>query len=105
MREPPSIFRHPTTFLPSWHGCQYSAAIGGGIHTSTGLPAQEALGDDFPMWIVYVSQNLTFGGGLLGITYGIMSTSWDPSREGTVSQCAPQGEGQSLFSLPALWYP
>ena len=69
---------------------------GGGGHISTGLPAQEALGDDFPMWIVYVSQNLTFGGGLLGITYGIMSTSWDPSREGTVSQCAPQGEGQSI---------
>jgi hypothetical protein len=37
------------------------------------------------MWIVYVSQNLLFGGGLLGITYGIMSTSWDPSREGSVS--------------------
>ena len=45
-------------------------------------------GDDFPMWIVYVSQNLTFGGGLLGITYGIMSTSWDPSREGTVRRVA-----------------
>ncbi|GAX82707.1 hypothetical protein CEUSTIGMA_g10133.t1 [Chlamydomonas eustigma] len=45
---------------------------------------KEAMGDDFPMWIVYVSQNLTFGGGLLGITYGIISTSWDPSREGSV---------------------
>ena len=72
---------------------------GGGGHISTGLPAQEALGDDFPMWIVYVSQNLTFGGGLLGITYGIMSTSWDPSREGTVSQCVPQGEGRSIPAL------
>lgn len=41
---------------------------------------------EFPMWIVYGSQNLMFGGGLLGITYGIMSTSWDPTREGSVSQ-------------------
>lgn len=43
-----------------------------------------AKGADFPMWMVYVSQNLTFGGGLLGITYGIMSTSWDPTREGSL---------------------
>lgn len=46
---------------------------------------QKTLDEDFPMWIVYVSQNLTFGGGLLGISYGILSTSWDPSREGSVS--------------------
>jgi hypothetical protein len=54
---------------------------------------QEAMGNDFPMWIVYVSQNLTFGGGLLGITYGIVSTSWDPDREGSVS-----GMFQQFFS-------
>ncbi len=28
-------------------------------------------------------QVLTFGGGLLGITYGAMSSSWDPAREGS----------------------
>lgn len=69
----------------------------GGPHVPNGLhPVQEALGDDFPMWIVYVSQNLTFGGGLLGITYGIMSTSWDPSREGTV--CGESGRGRAIPS-------
>ncbi|PNH07750.1 Protein PAM68, chloroplastic [Tetrabaena socialis] len=25
----------------------------------------------------------TFGGGLLGITYGALSSSWDPNREGS----------------------
>eukprot|EP00798_Chlamydomonas_sp_ICE-L_P032168 gene32168-16703_t len=43
----------------------------------------KATDEDFPLWIVYVSQAITFGGGLLGITYGIMSTSWDPTRQGT----------------------
>lgn len=30
------------------------------------------------MWLVYATQTLTFGGGLLGITYGALSASWDP---------------------------
>ncbi|EFJ45609.1 hypothetical protein VOLCADRAFT_105894 [Volvox carteri f. nagariensis] len=38
---------------------------------------------DYPLWIVYIAQVLTFGGGLLGITYGALSASWDPSREGS----------------------
>eukprot|EP00879_Flechtneria_rotunda_P027368 GHRR01029316.1.p2 GENE.GHRR01029316.1~~GHRR01029316.1.p2 ORF type:complete len:102 (-),score=12.07 GHRR01029316.1:364-669(-) len=38
---------------------------------------------EYPLWIVYVTQAIMFGGGLLGITYGILSTSWDPKREGT----------------------
>ncbi|GLC52389.1 hypothetical protein PLESTB_000623700 [Pleodorina starrii] len=38
---------------------------------------------EYPLWIVYVAQVLTFGGGLLGITYGALSSSWDPSREGS----------------------
>ena len=40
-------------------------------------------GDEFPTWIAYLSQVFTFGGGLLGISYGILSTSWDPTREGS----------------------
>ncbi|KAG2496725.1 hypothetical protein HYH03_005138 [Edaphochlamys debaryana] len=36
-----------------------------------------------PLWLVYISQVLTFGGGLMGITYGAMSASWDPTREGS----------------------
>ncbi|PSC76318.1 hypothetical protein C2E20_0864 [Micractinium conductrix] len=39
---------------------------------------------DLPNWVAYVSSSLTFGGGLLGISYGIMSASWDPRREGSL---------------------
>lgn len=42
-----------------------------------------ARGDDFPVWVVYIAQLFTFGGGLAGITYGILSSSWDPMREGS----------------------
>lgn len=38
---------------------------------------------EYPIWVVYVTQALMFGGGLLGISYGILSTSWDPRREGS----------------------
>ncbi|KAI3434879.1 hypothetical protein D9Q98_002933 [Chlorella vulgaris] len=41
-------------------------------------------GVDLPQWLAYASSSLTFGGGLLGISYGIMSASWDPRREGSL---------------------
>lgn len=31
-----------------------------------------------------IAQNIIWGGGLLGITYGIVSTSWDPTRDGSL---------------------
>ena len=31
----------------------------------------------------FVASTATFGGALLGITYGVLSASWEPSREGT----------------------
>lgn len=34
---------------------------------------------DVPTWAVYITQILTFGGGLFGITYAILSTS--PGRQ------------------------
>lgn len=40
-------------------------------------------GISLPVWAVYIVQTTIFGGGLLGITYGIVSSSWDPRREGT----------------------
>ncbi|GMH36015.1 hypothetical protein BSKO_03883 [Bryopsis sp. KO-2023] len=40
-------------------------------------------GVDLPNSLVFVTQLLTFGGGLLGITYGAMSSSWSASREGS----------------------
>ena len=39
---------------------------------------------EVPMIAVYAVQTLVFGGGFLGITYGIMSASWDPSVEGNL---------------------
>lgn len=38
---------------------------------------------EYPFWIVYLASGFTFGGGLLGITYGVLSTSWDARREGS----------------------
>lgn len=64
-----------------------NSAVSGAHYTSLRCHVQVVQKVEFPMWIVYGSQNLMFGGGLLGITYGIMSTSWDPTREGSVSQC------------------
>lgn len=41
-------------------------------------------GIDLPVWVVYIVQTTIFGGGLLGISYGVISSSWDPSREGSL---------------------
>lgn len=41
-------------------------------------------GIDLPVWAVYIVQTSVFGGGLLGISYGIISSSWDPQREGSL---------------------
>ena len=40
-------------------------------------------GVDLPVWAVYIVQTTVFGGGLLGISYGIISTSFDERREGS----------------------
>lgn len=39
-------------------------------------------GVDVPTYVVYLTQLVTFGGGLLGITYGVLSASWSPGRKG-----------------------
>jgi hypothetical protein len=48
-----------------------------------GLLLQVVQKVEYPIWVVYVTQALMFGGGLAGISYGILSTSWDPRREGS----------------------
>lgn len=40
-------------------------------------------GIDLPVWAVYIVQTTIFGGALLGISYGIISTSFDERREGS----------------------
>lgn len=39
---------------------------------------------DLPMGTVFISSGLAFGAGLLGISYGAVSASWDPAREGSI---------------------
>lgn len=39
---------------------------------------------EVPYGAVFVTQSLVFGIGLLGISYGAISASWDPSRQGSV---------------------
>ena len=37
---------------------------------------------DLPMGLVYTVQSLIFGAGFVGISYGVLSASWDPERKG-----------------------
>ncbi|KAK8954100.1 hypothetical protein KSP39_PZI001945 [Platanthera zijinensis] len=39
---------------------------------------------DVPTWIPFLVSFFFFGASLLGISYGIVSTSWDPLREGSL---------------------
>lgn len=44
---------------------------------------QTVKGVDIPNEAVFFVQSFVFGGGLLGITYGAVSASWSPTREGS----------------------
>ncbi|KAG6549154.1 hypothetical protein Mapa_009380 [Marchantia paleacea] len=39
---------------------------------------------DVPEWLPLLTSMLTFGTAGLGITYGVLSASWDPAREGSL---------------------
>ncbi|KAL5719111.1 Protein pam68 [Ranunculus cassubicifolius] len=39
---------------------------------------------DVPTWVPFIVSFIFFGSALLGVTYGIVSTSWDPMREGSL---------------------
>ena len=82
-----SVLQANACLSPRYPGAQLSAVLITPACAAVACHVQVVQKVEFPMWIVYGSQNLMFGGGLLGITYGIMSTSWDPTREGSVSQC------------------
>mmetsp|Transcript_50641 Transcript_50641/g.94336 ORF Transcript_50641/g.94336 Transcript_50641/m.94336 type:complete len:211 (-) Transcript_50641:121-753(-) len=38
---------------------------------------------DIPGWAAGLASALTFGGAAVGISYGVLSASWDPSRSGS----------------------
>lgn len=44
---------------------------------------QTVKGVDIPNAAVFFIQTFVFGGGLFGITYGAVSASWSPTREGS----------------------
>ncbi|KAL6768584.1 PAM68 [Auxenochlorella protothecoides x Auxenochlorella symbiontica] len=54
-------------------------------------------GFEIPLPAVYFIQSLGFGGGLFGISYGILSASWDPSRPGSTL-----GANEFQANLPIL---
>lgn len=53
---------------------------------------------DFPSWIPYIFSFFFFGSALLGISYGIVSTSWDPLREGSLL-----GWNEAQKNWPVFW--
>ena len=38
---------------------------------------------DVPPWVFFTASTATFGAAFIGISYGVLSASWDPRREGT----------------------
>ncbi len=52
---------------------------------------------DLPTWAVYIVQILTLGGGLAGISWGVLSASWDPRRKGSLL-----GLTEARANLPVL---
>jgi len=55
-------------------------------------------GVEIPMSAVYASQAVFVGAGLLGISYGALSASWDPMREGSLL-----GINEFQTNLPIIW--
>ena len=52
---------------------------------------------DLPMFVVYIASFVGLGGSLAGISYGVLSTSWDAGREGSFL-----GVDEFKSNLPAL---
>lgn len=53
---------------------------------------------DVPTWIPLVVSFLFFGSALLGVSYGIVSASWDPLREGSLL-----GWNEARRNWPVFW--
>jgi hypothetical protein len=53
---------------------------------------------DVPEWLPLVVSMVTFGTAGFGITYGIVSTSWDPAREGSLL-----GWKEAQVNWPLIW--
>ncbi|XP_007040806.2 PREDICTED: protein PAM68, chloroplastic [Theobroma cacao] len=53
---------------------------------------------DVPTWVPFIVSFFFFGTALLGVSYGIVSSSWDPLREGSLL-----GWNEAQKNLPVFW--
>lgn len=53
---------------------------------------------DVPTWVPFIVSFFFFGSALLGVSYGIVSSSWDPMREGSFL-----GWNEAQKNWPVFW--
>ncbi|KAF5206371.1 Pam68 protein [Thalictrum thalictroides] len=53
---------------------------------------------DIPTWVPFIVSFIFFGSALLGVSYGIVSSSWDPMREGSLL-----GWNEAKKNWPVFW--
>ncbi|CAN0910154.1 Protein PAM68, chloroplastic [Linum grandiflorum] len=53
---------------------------------------------DVPNWVPFIVSFVFFGTALLGVSYGIVSSSWDPLREGSLL-----GWNEAQRNWPVFW--
>jgi len=53
---------------------------------------------DLAPWQFFFASTVTFGAALAGITYGVLSASWEPGRDGTF-----WGVTEVKANIPILW--
>ncbi|KAH6804433.1 PAM68-like protein [Perilla frutescens var. frutescens] len=53
---------------------------------------------DVPTWVPFIMSFVFFGTALLGVSYGIVSASWDPLREGSLL-----GWNEARNNWPVFW--
>lgn len=53
---------------------------------------------DIPTWVPFIISFIFFGTALLGVSYGIVSASWDPLREGSLL-----GWNEAKKNWPVFW--
>ncbi|KMT18585.1 hypothetical protein BVRB_2g027170 [Beta vulgaris subsp. vulgaris] len=53
---------------------------------------------DVPTWVPFIVSFIFFGTALLGVSYGIVSSSWDPLREGSLL-----GWQEAQKNWPVFW--
>ncbi|XP_059287069.1 protein PAM68, chloroplastic [Lycium ferocissimum] len=53
---------------------------------------------DVPTWVPFIVSFIFFGTALLGVSYGIVSSSWDPMREGSLL-----GWNEAKKNWPVFW--